>query len=707
MPLTWHHIPVLRLLLPLLLGVCSALYAPLTISLALGLIFGSCIVYVIVSKTKRVALAYHGQWIFGVLLHIPIWAFGHVLIILHNPVNQRQYFMHHADSTTVFQCRLTAPPVEGDKSIRLDVQMQWQLQETTASAVRGSSIIYVRKDSTLPCTLQYGDVLLVRSIFQQPDPPKNPGAFNFSRYLQQQGIHHIAFATQADFIVTGQQDAKWQWTYIFAARNYFHAVLDRYFQEDDIKTVGEAMVIGSKTRIDAEMKQAYANTGTMHILAVSGLHVGILYAVIVFLLRPVTWLHKNKHGRIVLCLLLLVIIWWYACLAGLSASVNRSAVMFSFLSLGKLWERESNTFNVLFASMLVLLVADPYCITQAGFQLSYLAVGGILFFQPFFMRAYRPKWRITKYVYELLTVSIAAQFATLPVTLFYFHQFPNYFLLSNLLAIPISFVVLIAGLALFAFGNVTAIAPLIAKFFGWSMTLMNGSIVAVDKLPHAVTDAVYFSIWSLCFAYAFIFVFGGWLVLRSSRWAIGALFLWLCVLAERQFHFITEWQSSRMVIYSTKDHPLISYQSGAETILLSDTLQAIKLSDFHYTARADLIAHGGTPDRQLSLLDSTGAHGEDWALHFPWAILGEKVLYILHPTSLTRLPVSAPEVDYLYILGDPFLNLSDLKHRFPNATLVPDNTGNYRRKRFYISAGAKNGFSVYTLDHSGALIIEN
>ena len=706
MPITWHHIPMLRLLLPLLLGVGSALFFPFSLPVACALIFGSMTVYFILANTRRLAKHFHAQWIFGMVLHIPLFAFGHVLINLHNPINQSQYFMHHADSTAVFQCRLTAPPLESERSIRLNVQMQFCLQNGSVTAVNGKSIIYVRKDAVLPFNMVYGDVFLIRHIFQEPDPPKNPGAFNFSRYLQQQGIHHIAFAKANDMVPTQQREAKWQWKCIYNARLYFHRVLDQYFQDADIKTVGEAMVIGSKTTIDADMRQAYANTGTMHILAVSGLHVGILYAVLVFLLRPVTWLHKNKNGRKVMCLLLLIIIWWYACLAGLSASVNRSAVMFSFLSLGKLWERDSNTFNVLFASMFVLIVADPFCVTQAGFQLSYLAVGGILFFQPFFMRLYRPKWRIIKYVYELLTVSISAQVATLPLTLFYFHQFPNYFLVSNLLAIPISFVVLVAGLALFAFGSISVIAPFIAACFGWSMSLMNGSILAVDRLPYAVTDDIYFSIGSLCLVYACVFAFGGWLALRNIRWGIAALLFLVGVIAERQWHTLTEWQSERMVIYTTKEHPVISFQYRGKTVLFSDTIPITTLSDYQFSVQADLVDHAGAPEKEVSLLDTLGRSGEGWAVRFPWVILGDEVLFMLHPASLQQLPDLSPEVDYLCILGDPFLNLSDLKKRFPKAVLVPDNTGNYRRKRFYASAGAKNGFEVYTLDQSGAFVLE-
>lgn len=707
MPVTWHHIPVLRLLLPLLFGVCFAMYFPVDIQKTLGAGIITCCALVFISRSKTITQQIKWQWVFGAVLHISLFMFGNVLLMLHIPVQQSDYFMHDADSSSVFLCRLTMPPTAGERSIRLDVAVQERYDHNRIQNVSGKSIIYLRKDSTQSMQLSYGDLVYVSNIFQEPDPPKNPHAFDFAKYLKQQKVYHIAFASPADLMRTDINDAKWQWQTIYGARTYFHNILSVYFKDEHIKSIGEAMVIGSRTDIDDHMRQAYANTGTMHILAVSGLHVGILFAVIAFLLRPVSWLHKNKYGRIVMCLLLLVIIWWYACLAGLSASVNRSAVMFSFLSLGKLWERESNTFNVLFASMFVLILSDPFCITQAGFQLSYLAVGGILFFQPFFMRLYRPRLRVFRYVYELLTVSISAQLATLPVSLLYFHQFPNYFLLSNLLAIPVSFVVLIAGLTLFAFGGISLIAPYIAAVFGWSMQLMNGSILAVDALPYSVTDNMYFSVSTLIFAYAAIFVFGGWLALRKSQWAIATLIFLLFLLLDIQVHHIRQDSAKRMVIYTTKQNPMMSYQSHRETILLADTLPIIYTDEYRFSVRSDLIAHGGAPDREISLLDTLGTYGDGWAVHFPWVALGEELLFVLHPDALPLLPELAPEVDYLYIIGNPFLNLADLRQRFPNAVLVPDNSCSYRRKQYYASAGAKIGFSVYTFDHSGAFIIEN
>ncbi len=704
MPLTWHHIPVLRLLLPFVAGVLFGMYSNawfFAFAIAAGCM---SVVFIAALFFKPLTQVLARQWIFGAALQVIGVCAGYLTVYVHTPVHAEDYFMKDADTSSVFMCRIYKPPLIGEKSIRLEVQMQCRLQDGDAANTSGKSLIYIRRDSTVACNWQYGDVLLIKNIFVTPEPPDNPGAFNYATYLKRLGIYHIAFASADEVHATGIHSPRRQWQQIFRARTYFHDVLQRYLQNADALTVGEALVIGTRTDISDTIRDAYAHTGTMHILAVSGLHVGILFAVLEFLLRPLVWLHRSAWGKAWKCLLLLAVIWWYACLAGLSPSVNRSAVMFSFLSLGKLMERQNNTFNILFASMLVLMLDDPWCITQAGFQLSYLAVGGIVYFQPIMQKIVRPRNMVLNYVWTMITVSIAAQVATMPVTLFYFHQFPNYFLLSNLLAIPVSFVVLVAGLILFAVGSIAWLAAPVAAVFEWSLMLLNGSVVAVDQLPYAVTDHLHVTVTQMLLMYLLLFCIGAFLVLREKIWlkaGVGVLAVLSAVIA------LPAWQlerDERLALYALPRQELFSYTAGGQVVVFADLPVADTGDAWLRQVKPDLIAHGGAPDTLVVLQDTAMALGAGWARAFPWVIAGSEVVFLLDPTSVHRLPDSAPQVTVLYIIGDPFLDLPDLRTRFPAARLVIGGTSPWKRRTYYARAGRKAGFEVHDLLADGACV---
>lgn len=696
---------MLRLLLPILAGVLLGMYIQVSLLLCMCVALSACLVYVYASKRKSISNTYSLQWIYGACLQLMSCMAGCGLVTAHNPVNDPAYFMHGATAEDLFMCRVQSVPQTGLNSIRLDVEVIARINAHSSIPVNGRSFVYVRRDSINTFDAVYGDVFYLPNVFDVPDPPKNPGAFDFGKYLRQQGIHHIAFVSADALISSKVNDAQYQWQFIFAARNYFHDLLEQYIADADIRAVGEAMVIGSRTDISDDIRQAYANTGTMHILAVSGLHVGILYAVLAFLLTPVRWLHHTQNGRMLMCAILLLIIWWYACLAGLSASVNRSAVMFSFLSLGKLWERESNTFNTLFASMLVLIIFDPFCITQVGFQLSYLAVGGIIFFQPYFQKVLRPKKWLWRNIYAMCSVSIAAQLATLPLTLYYFHQFPNYFLLSNLLAIPVSFVVLVLGLVFFAFGGIGLLAPLIAWVFDLSLQIMNGVVLAVDRLPFAVSNNILLTGVGMGCLYACLFFIGWSLATLRIRLAIIALWMLVCFGVYQVAYPLKEARARQLVIYSTKEHPLMSYHRDGESTLFSNVPSLHGSVDLTNVLVPALVSHGGVPATVVDLMDTATLRGSGWAVRYPWCLVGEEQIFLLDSTSVHQLPKSSPQTTKLWIRGNPWLDLPDLRKRFPEALLLLDNSSSYKRRRYYASAGKKAGFDVHSLPDSGALVL--
>src|SRR5690606_32609393 len=278
--------------------------------------------------------------------------------------------------------------------------------------------------------------------------------------------------------------------YSINVRTWALSVLERHITGDRERAIAQALVLGVTEDLDNELTGAYAASGAMHVLAVSGLHVGILYMIIAFVLGPV------KHipgGKWIFMFSSVCLLWTYACITGLSPSVLRAVTMFSFFALARPLNYRTNIFNTLASSAFCLLLYDPFLIASVGFQLSYMAVVVIVWLHPFLYQLWDPDSRILDEIWKISSVSIAAQLITTTVTLFYFHQFPNYFLLANLFVIPLAFAVLAGGLALLASAWLAPLAEMIGWVENKLIAMLNYLVFKVQQLPYSVRSDIQIS----------------------------------------------------------------------------------------------------------------------------------------------------------------------------------------------------------------------
>jgi len=246
--------------------------------------------------------------------------------------------------------------------------------------------------------------------------------------------------------------------------------------------MGAALLLGERADVDKAVLKSYSDTGTIHIISVSGLHVGIIFLVLQHLFKLVRVL-KNELLK---CALMILCIWFYAMLTGLPASVIRSACMISFYCIGKAINHQSNTINHVAASALFLLSIDTLYLFDVGFQLSYLAVLGILYLQKWISNWYQPKNKVMTYIWSTTSVSLAAQLFTLPLCWYYFHQFPNYFIIANLIAIPLSSVALYASIGVLVFSKIHYVVLLFQWALQYSIAGLNAYLLWLSKWPMAV-----------------------------------------------------------------------------------------------------------------------------------------------------------------------------------------------------------------------------
>lgn len=270
-------------------------------------------------------------------------------------------------------------------------------------------------------------------------PSKNPYQFDYGKYLTLKSIPAKAYVPSQDIkILRVEKNIS---HFAASLRNKIFENLRRNGFGKDELNIAMALILGQQQDISKEILQDYQFAGAVHILSVSGLHVGFILIFINFLLSRIP---KNKAGNTIRFCCVIIGLWLFAILAGLAPSVIRSATMFSFLAFGLYLKRDSNIFHVLLASMLCILIIEPSFLFDVGFQLSYVSLFFILWLQPIFSKLWTPKNKITMYFWNLLTVSFAAQIGAFPLSIYYFHQFPGLFFVTNLVILP--FVGLIMGL---------------------------------------------------------------------------------------------------------------------------------------------------------------------------------------------------------------------------------------------------------------------
>ncbi|MHB1148107.1 MAG: ComEC/Rec2 family competence protein [Lutibacter sp.] len=339
------------------------------------------------------------------------------------------------------------------KSTKYYHKYEAEVNEFNGKKTIGKILVNIKKDSTIG-QLQVDDHLAVKIDFNEIAEPLNPYGFNYKKYLQQQQIHHQISGAYSQFLRLPKTN---QTIKGIAAniREKINVALIQYGFKNDELAVINALLLGQRQHLTSELQQSYIGAGAIHILAISGLHIGIILLILTSVFKP---LHYFKHGKLAATALIIIILWMYAIIAGLSASVVRAVAMFTAIAIAMQVNRPSSTYKTLVISMFFLLLFNPYYFFEVGFQLSYLAVFSIVWIQPKIYNLWKPKWWFLDKIWQLLTVSAAAQIGVLPLSLYYFHQFPGLFFVSNLVIIPVLGIILTVGIIIMALA-VLEIAP--------------------------------------------------------------------------------------------------------------------------------------------------------------------------------------------------------------------------------------------------------
>jgi competence protein ComEC len=448
--------------------------------------------------------------------------------------------------------------------------------------IHGKILIYT-KDKTLAL----GSILNITSPIISFQKNRNPGEFNAQAYWNKKQVFHFVFLKNSDSVIGIKQLSYLKKNSLFIAYK-FDSILKKHLLNEESYKIASALLLGSRTGISEEVIADYSKTGTIHILSVSGLHVSVIFLV----LNKILSLFKWGKTQLLKSVILISFVCLYAYITGLSPSVCRSAVMISFSIIGKQINHQSNPFNLIAGSAFFLLIIDPAYLLDIGFLLSYLAVLGIIYFYDAIYRLCYFENKFADQIWMLIAVSIAAQLSTLAISLYYFHQFPNYFLLANLLAIPLSSIALYLGIALLALNPI----PFIAKYIGFVLSkciaLMGYILHKISILPYALSYYYHIDSTAACLLMALLLCYSFYLIhhIKWMNWfGAGFSLLFLIVICSMRYqemktinYLIHQKDSPCILIKSANQYTLVCSQNSNQ-ITLNKIIQNFQKIGWHLT----------------------------------------------------------------------------------------------------------------------------
>ena len=551
----WKTAPLIRLLLPLAAGIILQWYLQFSFSYLIVWLCSFLAAFLLLYFLSPTAM-YYARRLQGFIFYAMLLGVG-MLLTLQNDTRQRAdwYGKFYADSA-VLLVKINEPLVEKARSYKADGEVVGIINGKQTHASSGKLLLYFSKDSAMPA-LVYGQIILIKKPLQPIKNSGNPGAFNYERYAAFQQVYHQLFLQPRDWVATNEVQANWFRSFLFRSRQYVLGVLQKNISNKNQELgIAEALLIGYKEDLDKDLVQAYSNTGVVHIIAISGLHLGLIYAVLLWLFNRLPVIKKSRHAKVIL---LLSCLWLFSLLTGGSASVLRSAVMFTVIVIGKYYFRQSSVYNSLSASAFILLCYNPYYLWDVGFQLSYLAVLGIVALQQPLYRSVYIKNNWVRKIWQMLSVTIAAQIAAFPICIYYFHQFPNFFLFTNLLVIPLSTVILFGEILLVLLGAFGTLAAKLGVLVTLMIDGMNRVILFFSSFEFSVWDNIYANMYSTWCLYGLVTFLCAWLLHKKARHFKVAL---SCLLLLTMFYAhasIQLYDQRKIVIYNVSKNQAIDF----------------------------------------------------------------------------------------------------------------------------------------------------
>lgn len=674
-----HKYPFFRLAVPWMLGIyCGDRFSDSFSEPLWG--FLACILWACLSFLFYFSERYSWRWCFGVSLSLFCLAGGWLSVNLQLKTAAETEF---PKEEAVYRLRVNDFPEVRERTFLCRVWLKERHDSLGIHPVNKQAILYFQRDS-LSSRLQMGEELWVRSRISPPVSARNFDEFDYARYLIRKGISGTGFVASGHWQFSEcRKEKEGIATVLYRLAASYRTQIENLYRrlgiEGDEQAVLSALTLGDKTDLSESVRESYSVAGVSHVLALSGLHIGLLYALAFFLLRPL--LLGGQSGRVLRSLLLILLLWLFAFFTGLSPSVVRSAAMFSIWALADLCGRQSFSLNTLALTAWLMLLVRPVWLFDVGFQLSFAAVLSILLFQPFLYRLCPVRHRAGTYLWGLVSVSVAAQLGTAPLVLFYFSRFSTHFLLTNLLVVPLVTLILYAAVVLLLLTPMSGLQAVAAVGLEKMLRMLNLLVRWVEQLPYASVDGIWLYPLEVAGCYLVLGAFFCYLCHRRYARLVTALVLLAAWGAVHSFAVWTDRPRTSIVFYNVRGCPAVHCieSSGHSCIQYADSLsnrQRLRQTAANYWHHCHLY-----PPAEGSR-DSVGQHFFRRQQLICWH--GQRVCMVTdNRWKQQRTGDGAVcRVDYLYICKGYTGQLAALTRLFlPGCIILDSSLSDYRRNR--------------------------
>jgi competence protein ComEC len=517
----WKKTPFLKIFLATSLGILLEWYLQPAFILWICLFcFG--LISLILFSFSSLFTKFKFNVVSGIAVTCIFSALGAWLITKHDIRKDNQWFALNQPAFLILS--VDEPLSEKPKTFKTIANVEYAIIGSEFIPCNGKIILYFKKDSLI--NLSYGSLII---LYKKPEEIKNfVAGFNYKRYCVFKGITHQVFLKGSDFEILPGNKSNILKKQIIDWRERILFILKKTIPGKKELGLAEALLIGYKDDLDKTLVASYTNTGVVHIIAISGLHLGLIYLLLSGLTKKLT-ATKIKWARPVI---IITCLWIFSLMAGAQPSILRSAIMFTAIVIAESLKRKTSVYNSLAVSAFFILCIDPFALWDVGFQLSYSAVLGIvIFMRPVYNSIYTSN-KLLDNIWKLNAVTIAAQILTVPLCIYHFNQFPNLFLITNFIAVPLSTIILFAEILLVVSSVITPVACLLGKIVSLLIEFMNGYIEDISRLPFAISRNLYLGIPAVITLYLVIIFLSYWLLEKKAaalKFALAAICVFLLI----------------------------------------------------------------------------------------------------------------------------------------------------------------------------------
>jgi len=599
--------PLTKITIWFLFGILFCYYCKPSLDIAISVFIVAIIVftilYFLIKRNKRFTT------FFGINTYFISFVIGILTLLLHTNSLQKSNYIHCKKAFETPQI-ITFTLREKLKSNAYNDRFIAIINNIDGENYSGKIIVNIQKDSLK--NLIIGNVIKVKTVLQQNSSNKNPNQFDYGKYLANKQIYAQIYTNKTE-IVINKNLKKDIWYYSGRLHSRIVRNLEKANFNNEEMNVALALILGQQQDISSDIIQDYQYSGATHILSVSGLHVGFIMLFINFILKPIP---NTRKGSLIKLISILLSLGAFAIISGLSPSVLRSVVMFSFLAIGNHLRRSGSIYHTLLVSMLLILLCEPYFLFDVGFQLSYLALFFIVWLQPLLKQIWTPKNKIQITIWNALTVSFAAQIGTLPLCLYYFHQFPGLFFVTNIIIIPILSFIMIAGIIVMILAIFMSPPAIIIEIFEKSIYLLNKTIHIVASFEWFVIRDISFNFYYLLTFYIFIISAIFWS--KKPNYNQFVFLLITIVLLQLSFIYTKKEieNTNELIVYNTKKNTLLSERTGKKiTLFTNDTLSKNSILNAYLVGNFGKLSSTNKiknvlyfNGKKISIIDSSGIY---------------------------------------------------------------------------------------------------